>query len=161
MLWFPVINNIRVIIFRISSTATSSEGEVAGMLTEAAVPHRSWSLSVRQMPPGWATWATGWSRSPQKKPGWMNSQLTLACRKRRTEVQDWGFPYFWVVIWLLSGIHTPASGCKVGLGTAFCKNTEHLCKWREVWPRRTCCGRPVWCVSNLMAFWSERSGIAR
>jgi hypothetical protein len=67
MLWFPVINNIRVIIFRISSTATSSEGEVAGMLTEAAVPHRSWSLSVRQMPPGWATWATGWSRSPPKK----------------------------------------------------------------------------------------------
>lgn len=31
---------------------TSEICEVAGMLTEAAVPHRSWSLSVRQMPPG-------------------------------------------------------------------------------------------------------------
>ena len=64
MLWFPVINNIRVIIRISSSTASSSEGEVAGVLTEAAVPHRSWSLSVRQMPPGWAT---GWSRSPPQK----------------------------------------------------------------------------------------------
>ena len=59
-------HNIRVIIFRISSTA-SSEGEVAGMLTEAAVPHRSWSLSVRQMPPGWA---------------------------EVQDFQDWGFPDF-------------------------------------------------------------------